>query len=160
MKSFLVLVLTVAGSQIFAADANQFVGRFRPDKAHCQSGLKGMDRVYTKVGADPWGPKGTKSIQFQAYSDDARGYSVLLGTGKRQAPGTSVSIHGVVTQSWVTKIQGNTLVSVETTTRPSVNLKLWARNTLKADGKSLWLIQESSSNGGDIKKVSCKLLRY
>jgi len=158
MKTMLILLLSVATGSVFA-DAGQFVGRFRPDRAHCKGGLGGASRVYSKIENDPWGPKGTKSISFTAYGDDARGFSVLLGKGSRQAPGTSKEIHGVVTQAWQTKITGNQLESIETTTRPSVNLKLWARTTLTAEGKSVWYTREVRGQS-ETSKLSCKLNRY
>ncbi len=158
MKSLLVVLFAVVSSQVFA-DANQFVGRFRPDKTNCNAGLAEFPRVYSKVENDAWGPKGTKSITFQSYGEDARSFSVLLGKGKRQAPGTSKDIHGEVTQSWTTKIVGNQLESIETTSRPSIKYTSWSRTTLTADKKSVWFRREVRGKD-ETKRTACKLVRY
>jgi hypothetical protein len=159
MKLALVTLLAVVGSQSFA-DAKQFVGRYRPDPTNCRGGLGEFPRVYVKIENDPWGPKGTKSVSFQSYGDDARGFHVLLGSGKRQAPGTSKEIHGEVTQSWKTKIVGNQLESLETTSRPSIKFTSWSRTTLTANPKWIWFRREVRSQGEEASRLSCKLVRY
>jgi hypothetical protein len=159
MKFAMVLLFAFASGQVFA-DTNQFVGRFRPDRANCTGGLAAFPRVYTHVGNEPWGPKGTQSLTFQSYGDDARALSVLLGKGSRQAPGTSKEIHGVVTQAWQTKIVGNQIESIETISRPSLKYTSWSRTTVTADAKWIWFRREVRGQDEETSKLSCKLVRY
>jgi hypothetical protein len=142
-------------AQAFAA--TPFVGKFTVDHANCNdSTFQDAQRVYISFGNE----LGAQALNIQAYGEDARASSVLLGMGARQLPGTDVKIHGVVTQRWQTQVRGNTLTSFVTVDRPSVRYHGTSATKIVDYGQGL-VIESSESNapGKPAQYSYCRLFR-
>jgi hypothetical protein len=116
---FSLLMIAIATTAHANSGLNAFPGKYTVD-GDCDL-LRSAERVYVR---SPKTFKGVTSISIDAYGDDASGLEILLGSGQRQAPGTSVRVHGIVTETWVATVTGNKIVSTSNVVR---------NNTVKVD---------------------------
>jgi hypothetical protein len=112
MKIAIILIGFLFTQFVSAAPSPKiFTGKFKSSSTLCP--LYGPDRVYVTLSED-W--DGNPFVEFNFYSDESAWQDVLLGSGARQAPGTSEEIHGRVIQSWTSEFVSNQhLVTVATT---------------------------------------------
>lgn len=164
MKKFIpFLVLISAQTALASGDAQQFVGRYRPDPEMCDSrSFKEAERIYVKHEDSYWGrkEKPTKVLMFHAYGDDATSEEVMLGSGVRQAPGTSRDVHGEVPHRWETRISDNVLKSYESVSRPSLGYSRREVTTLTAFKYGLRYERTTQVRGEPKKSERCKLVAY
>lgn len=134
------LLLTFVCLNVSALEVKDVVGKYIITKCNY---ISDVQRAYIKVETLK---TGATQLNIQLYGSDAVGIDFLLGSGSRQAPGTSVSSHGVVTQSWVTQWGADSAVSTETTIRASMNYKAVAIKTLKKVNNFLVYTEVETSN--------------
>lgn len=102
-----------------------------------------LERAYVSIRDSEYA--NAKEILVQFYGEDASAVSVLLGHGRAQAKGTSVDVHGEVTETWAqTWLDTKTLKSVSTIIRPSVNHAHYTIKTLKLEENTLVITNEVS----------------
>lgn len=160
MKAMVMIAMLALSSQAFAAGGvGQFFGRYTPEASKgCEQLFGEAKRVYIGKGKSERGPK---SIDIGSFGEDASGMEILLGRGQRQAPGTSVDVHGEVTQSWNTKVDGATLTSVVKVVRPSIRYyRSELTRLVNIDNEYLVVTTKAHTNGKKTESASCKLLRY
>lgn len=153
LSSIALATLTALSAPAFAGS---FTGKFSVDASHCDGLFRSTERAYISL---KHGRDGIDSLLIQAYGDEATSEEVLLGEGSRQAPGTSVDAHGVVTETWETRVRGGTLRSVEQVVRPSRNLVVRTVKTLTLDRDTLDIEVSETVNGKDEESSFCRLIR-
>lgn len=138
-----------------ANEASVFVGKYRAVYGFCRD----FPRVYISLGASPSGPKGALALNINYYGMDARMDSVLLGAGKRQAPGTDPRFHGEVTEEWFTEIRGTSLVSIVRVSRPSVGLRYETRFVMAMQENVMTISETVKSQDGKTTHQICNVVR-
>lgn len=149
----LMTLMTVSFAQ--ANPASIFTGKYQAVYGFC----KDFPRVYITLGPSPAGPKGATAVIINYYGMDARMDYVLLGAGKRQAPGTDPSIHGEVTEEWFTEIRGTSLVSKIRVTRPSIGLRYQTEFIMAMQDNVMTIAETVTSQDGKQARKMCNLVR-
>lgn len=155
MKKTLALIALFVSAQAQAGLGIE--GRYKGVAGDCTD----FPRVYVSVKPSAFGPKGTMAVVINKYGEDAAMEEVLLGSGQRQAPGTSVEAHGMVTEAWNTTMQNGSIVCNTTVTRPSIGLRYSGRTIVAAQGNRLSIENlDVNANGQVTQNSKCVLERY
>ena len=156
MKNALLIVSLFVTTSAFAQNTKMFVGKYTLSAKTCTlAKYSNLKRAYIKF-APSWDRK-FRALEISMYGDDASMLEIKLGSGTRQKLGTSVAIHGKVTESWKSGfVNENTFRVITNVKRPSVGYDQITYEYLNLKGGILKYIAISKNKKtGKVSNESC-----
>jgi hypothetical protein len=144
----------------FAYDPQIFTGKYSLLKSEkCEMGEgSGGERAYVYVKKEAY-YKNRLSINFDIYGEEATGDSFLIENGTVQTPGTSVDVHGKVTDTYyVNWVNAKKLIVAKVTKRPSMNFQKETIYTLSLKKDILTLDEKvfPSNENSEVQHSVCQ----